>query len=51
MSDSKSNIWALVLAAGEGRRLQRLTTTRSGLAIPKQFCSLDRGPSLMQEAL
>jgi mannose-1-phosphate guanylyltransferase len=51
MSDSKKNLWALVLAAGEGRRLRRLTTTRSGLAIPKQFCSLDRGPSLMQEAL
>lgn len=51
MSDSKSNTWALVLAAGEGTRLRGLTTTRSGLAIPKQFCSLDRGPSLLQEAL
>lgn len=51
MSDSKSNTWAIVLAAGEGRRLRGLTTTRSGLAIPKQFCSLDRGPSLLQEAL
>jgi mannose-1-phosphate guanylyltransferase len=51
MSDSSSNIWALVLAAGDGRRLRRLTTTRTGLAIPKQFCSLERGPSLMREAL
>jgi mannose-1-phosphate guanylyltransferase len=50
MSDSE-HVWALVLAAGEGRRLRRFTTTRSGLAIPKQFCSLDRGPSLVQEAL
>lgn len=48
----KSNsVWAIVLAAGDGRRLRRLTTTRSGLAIPKQFCSLERGPSLLQEAI
>lgn len=51
MSDSQHNTWALVLAAGEGSRLRGLTTTRSGLAIPKQFCSLDRGPSLLQDAL
>jgi mannose-1-phosphate guanylyltransferase len=43
--------WALVLAAGEGSRLKSLTTTLSGLAIPKQFCSLNGGPSLLQEAL
>lgn len=50
MSDS-DNLWALVLAAGDGRRLQGLTTTRNGLAIPKQFCSLERGPSLLREAV
>lgn len=50
MSDSNS-VWAIVLAAGDGRRLRRLTTTRGGLAIPKQFCSLERGPSLLQEAI
>lgn len=44
------NLWALVLAAGEGRRLRRLTT-RNGLAVPKQFCSLERGPSLLDEAI
>jgi len=42
--------WALVLAAGEGSRLRTLTT-RNGIAVPKQFCSLDGGPSLLQEAL
>ena len=51
MSDSNSDLWALVLAAGDGRRLRGLTTTRGGLAIPKQFCSLDRGPSLLREAI
>ena len=50
MSDS-DNLWALVLAAGDGRRLRGLTTTRGGLAIPKQFCSLESGPSLLREAL
>jgi mannose-1-phosphate guanylyltransferase len=43
--------WALVLAAGEGTRLQSLTTTSSGLAIPKQFCSLASSSSLLEDAL
>lgn len=45
------NTWSLVLAAGEGTRLRSLTTTSSGVAIPKQFCSLNGGSSLMQDAL
>lgn len=43
--------WALVLAAGEGSRLRSLTTTSAGVAIPKQFCSLSGGLSLLHEAL
>lgn len=43
--------WALVLAAGEGSRLQALTTTASGIAVPKQFCSLGGGSSLLHDAL
>lgn len=46
-----ANTWTLVLAAGEGTRLRTLTTSPSGAAIPKQFCSLFEGPSLLQEAL
>jgi mannose-1-phosphate guanylyltransferase len=42
--------WALVLAAGEGSRLRTLTT-QNGIAVPKQFCSLNGGPSLLQDAL
>src|SRR5262249_40118573 len=42
--------WALVLAAGEGSRLRALTTHR-GVAVPKQFCSLVGGPSLLEEAV
>jgi mannose-1-phosphate guanylyltransferase len=43
--------WALVLAAGEGSRLQTLTTTASGTVIPKQFCSLGNGSSLLHAAI
>ncbi|HKE94179.1 MAG TPA: sugar phosphate nucleotidyltransferase [Povalibacter sp.] len=43
--------WALVLAGGEGSRLRQLTTTRSGTAVPKQFCSLAGGHTLLEEAI
>jgi len=45
------NTWSLVLAGGDGRRLQGLTRNLYGVAVPKQFCSLRGGPSLLQEAL
>jgi hypothetical protein len=43
--------WALVLAAGEGSRLQALTTIASGVAVPKQFCSFGGGTSLLHDAI
>jgi mannose-1-phosphate guanylyltransferase len=49
MSDGK--VWSLILAAGEGTRLSSLTTTAEGLSVPKQFCSLRGGASLLDEAL
>jgi mannose-1-phosphate guanylyltransferase len=45
------NTWGVVLAAGEGKRLRRLTTSTTGVSIPKQFCSLQTGPSLIAAAL
>ncbi len=48
---NRENCWAVLLAAGDGRRLTSLTTTRKGIAVPKQFCALHRGPSLLQQAL
>lgn len=48
--DSTNQTWAIVLAAGEGSRLRELTT-RSGVATPKQFCSLRGGRSLLGDAL
>lgn len=47
----EATTWALVLAGGEGMRLRTLTTGPCGAPIPKQYCSLTDGPSLLQEAL
>jgi mannose-1-phosphate guanylyltransferase len=43
--------WTLVLAGGDGRRLHSLTTTTGGVSVPKQYCSLQGGPSLLQQTL
>ncbi len=48
---SLQKTWAVVLAAGEGTQLAQLTKDASGNAVPKQFCSLNGGPSLLHEAL
>jgi len=48
---NRQHTWALVLAAGEGSRLRTLTTDASGIAIPKQFCSLHGGTSLLLDTL
>lgn len=50
MTASRS-AWALVLAGGEGSRLQSLTRDEDGTVVPKQFCSLAGGPSLLRLAL
>jgi mannose-1-phosphate guanylyltransferase len=42
-----SDAWAIVLAGGEGSRLHGLTTDASGVAVPKQYCSLTGGQSLL----
>lgn len=48
---TRDNCWALVLAAGDGRRLQGLTRTPSGDVVPKQFCSLNGGLSFLEETV
>jgi len=45
------NTWALVLAGGVGSRLHRLTRNGQGVVVPKQFCSLRGGASLVQDTL
>jgi mannose-1-phosphate guanylyltransferase len=48
---SVSNMWAIVLAGGDGSRLREITTTAAGEVIPKQFCSLQRKTCLLEDAL
>lgn len=48
---SRPNIWAIVLAAGDGTRLASLATDDRGNVVPKQFCSLNGGPSLLRKTL
>jgi mannose-1-phosphate guanylyltransferase len=43
--------WSIVLAAGEGTRLQSLTSDPAGAATPKQFCSLYGATTLLGDAL
>jgi mannose-1-phosphate guanylyltransferase len=54
MSDalrSHPHRWALILAAGDGSRLRALTTQPCGTPVPKQYCSLSGGSSLVEDAL
>ena len=46
-----ADLWAVVLAGGSGVRLSELTQDRRGRQVPKQYCSLDGGPSLMMLAV
>jgi mannose-1-phosphate guanylyltransferase len=50
MKASCSN-WSIVLAAGDGSRLASLTTSHAGGPVPKQFCSLRGGRTLLGDAL
>ena len=49
--DASGHDWVLVLAAGEGVRLRQLTRGADGASVPKQYCSLRGGPSLLEETL
>lgn len=46
-----SNCWALVLAGGDGTRLQELTRRITGNPIPKQYCRLLGDQSLLEATL
>jgi mannose-1-phosphate guanylyltransferase len=43
--------WVVILAGGEGTRLAALTADSDGNHVPKQFCSLANGGSLLDDAL
>jgi mannose-1-phosphate guanylyltransferase len=46
-----SSLWALVLAGGDGTRLQPLTRLITGAPIPKQYCRILGERSLLEETL
>jgi len=48
---AQRSLWAVVLAAGDGTRLAALTIDSRGNRVPKQYCSLDGGESLLHAAL
>ncbi|HEY0940883.1 MAG TPA: sugar phosphate nucleotidyltransferase [Steroidobacter sp.] len=51
VSRGQPHQWALVLAAGDGSRLRALTTQPCGTPVPKQYCSLNGGPTLLEDAM
>jgi len=50
-NSSYPTLWALVLAGGDGTRLQSLTRLIAGAPIPKQYCRLVGDRSLLEETL
>lgn len=44
-------VWAIILAAGEGLRLRSLTTDAEGRIVPKQFCSLHGERTILGDAI
>lgn len=50
-ADSSRNLWAIVLAGGEGLRLKRLTRTVCGDERPKQYAALLDSRSLLRLTL
>lgn len=51
MDHSHGNPWALVLAGGDGTRLQTLTRRIAGTPIPKQYCRILGRRSLLENTL
>ena len=51
VSTPRQRPWALVLAGGDGRRLQALTQKIAGAPIPKQYCRITGDRSLLEATL
>lgn len=50
-SPETGSAWAVVLAAGEGRRLRSLTHALYGRDLPKQFAEIEPGVTMLQATL
>lgn len=51
LQNRRENLWAIVLAAGEGKRLSTLTRALHGCDMPKQFAALWGGRTLLARTL
>jgi len=51
IQDRRENLWAIVLAAGEGTRLSTLTRFLHGWNMPKQFAALWGGRTFLARTL
>jgi len=53
MEDTRSapDLWALVLAGGDGTRLREITRLLAGEPIPKQYCRITGGRSMLEATL
>src|SRR5205814_2585975 len=51
MRTPSGSLWALVLAGGDGTRLQPLTRLIAGTPIPKQYCRIIGNRSLLEATL
>lgn len=51
METRPEHVWALVLAGGDGTRLQPITRLVAGVPIPKQYCRIVGNRSLLETTL
>ncbi len=47
MSDNNCKSWGIILAAGEGKRLQSFVHSNYGTDAPKQFCTFTGTRSML----
>ena len=48
---TESELWVVILAGGEGRRLASMTTDSLGRHVPKQFCRFGADASVLSHTL
>jgi len=51
MSGTTDHLWGIILAGGEGKRLQPFIRSRFGSDRPKQYCALFGGRSMLRHTL
>ncbi len=51
MSDHKCKVWGIILAGGEGKRLQSFVQSNYGTDAPKQFCTFTGTRSMLRHTI